>query len=77
MSSNIKPQPVYGSADIASTLGVSRATFSNWLNRYTDTPTPSYITTHGVAYYSLADTLRWKGWHREHMKSRAVQAKIK
>lgn len=56
------PITVYGSADVATALAVSRATVSNWLARYIDTPPPAYVTPDGRKFWDDAGVDAWRVW---------------
>jgi hypothetical protein len=56
---------IYGSADIADALGVTKSAASNWLARRNDWPTPDYQTPDGRLFWS--DLRAWHTWHQLHV----------
>lgn len=55
---------IFGNADIAVALGVSRAAVSNWLSRHTDSvPTHFAETPDGIKYWDLEGLKQWIAWH--------------
>lgn len=56
----VKPVVLYGSADVAKALGVTRATVSNWLYRRDDWPLPTHTTPRGVLFWD--DLAPWHEW---------------
>ena len=55
-----EPTRIYGMADVADLLGVSRAAASNYRRRHDDTPAPDLVTTEGRVYWF--DLAEWHTW---------------
>jgi len=54
------PVVIYGSAEIASLLGVNRSAVTNWHNRDVGAPAPDFITPDGRRFWlSLEPWERW------------------
>jgi hypothetical protein len=52
---------IYGPADVAETLGVTRAAVTNWLARYDDWPEADFITLDGRLFWT--SLVGWQLWH--------------
>jgi hypothetical protein len=54
---------IFGNADIAVALGVTRPAFSNWLSRHKDTvPVPFATTPDGRLYWDMDGLREWMAW---------------
>lgn len=53
---------IYGCADIARYLGVTKAAVSNNLKRFSDTPRPDYVTPDGRMYWDRTGLTQWQHW---------------
>lgn len=63
---------IFGTADVAVALGVTRSAVSNYLARYDDTPSAQYKTPDGRLYWSAVGVARWLAWRdsrRQHSLS--------
>lgn len=69
----VKPVQVFGSADVAIALDVTRSAVSMWLKRYDDTPTPLAITTDERLYWDADGLREWHRW-RQAMQDREPAA---
>ena len=67
-----EPMRIYGAADVADALGVTRAAVSNWRRRRADAPAPDYVDGAGVAYWS--DLATWRAWYAPILAERAEAA---
>lgn len=63
------PRHVYGTADVAKALGVSRPAVTNWRARGLEIPPPDHVTVDGRAFwYDLAP---WHEWHAARARAAA------
>lgn len=53
---------IYGCADVAQLLRVTRAAISNYRARFTDTPEPAWLTTDGRPYWDQSGMREWQRW---------------
>lgn len=60
---------IYGAADIAAALSVTRAAVSNWLIRDLDTPTPQFMTIDGRVFWDDAGLAEWVRWERNRKRN--------
>ena len=54
---------IYGAADVAQLLRVTRAAVTNYRVRHADTPAAQYVTPDGRAYWSADGMRAWQAWH--------------
>lgn len=60
-----EPRTIYGSADIATELGIQRNAMSNFITRHESAPRPSYITPDGRKFWNVAGLAKWRRWHAD------------
>jgi hypothetical protein len=53
---------IYGTADIATLLGVTRAAIGNYKARHADTPPAQFSTLDGREFWSVAGMRAWLFW---------------
>lgn len=63
-----QPRTIYGPADVATELNLSRANVSNYLSdRYGDTgtPAPTFVTTDGRKFWDDKGLRAWRRWWKD------------
>lgn len=59
---------LYGTADIAESLGVTIVVVGKWIRERNDVPAPSARVAHGGGYryyYDASGLAQWKRWYRK------------